>query len=221
MVEKAAKWIDLLAAVFLMFLFPAVSIHVKMRDRLFDVCVERIEAYGEMVQKQGFLSADVLDRLLRQRDEMLGSVDVMLWEERTSGERIMLTASYLEEHSCDYMGAAVYPFSDGEGIVLVIRMPADGFERAYYSFCGEPVVREYTCFFVIRDGLCERQEPQTEERREAIPLFDSFCDFVLWNHGDECCKGTGGDEEGAGKAEDGPECGCGGGRSSRVFGDLQ
>lgn len=185
MVGKAAKWIDLLAAAFLMLLFPAASIHVKMRDRLFDACVERVMAYGEMMQKQGFLSLDSLDRLLRQKDGMLSAVDVTLWEQDASGERIMLTVSYAEEHACDYLGAAVYPYSDGAGILFMIRMPADGFERAYYFFCGEPVIKEYTCFFVVRDGLYERQEEKTEEELETISLFDSFYDFVLRDYSDE------------------------------------
>lgn len=35
-------------------------------------------------------------------------------------------------------------------------MPEDGFERAYYYFCGIVPGREYTCYFAVRDGLKER-----------------------------------------------------------------
>lgn len=161
---KMARWMDLLAAVFLLFLFPAVSIHATVRDRLFDACAERVRAYGEMLQKQGFLSLDGMEQLLCREDGILGEAELALWEEKVSGERIMLTEAYIKEHALDYMGAAVYPFSDAGGILFVLRMPADGLEKAYYYFCGEMPAREYMCFFTVRDGLCERQKTQAEEK---------------------------------------------------------
>lgn len=173
MVGKFAKCVDLAAAVFLMFLFPAVSIHVKMRDRLFDACAARVKEYGEMMQKQGYLSRDVAKYLFGEAalDIKFGGsnssdvkisgmnlsdmVEIAIWEE-WDGEKTLLTFAAVEENSCDYLGAAVYPFSCGQGILFQIRMPADGFEKAYYYFCGEAPARECSFYFTVRDGLAER-----------------------------------------------------------------
>ena len=67
---KLAKCIDLVAAIFLMFLFPAVFIHVKMRDRLFEACVARVQEYGEMMQKQGYMSMDAAGHLLGENKSL-------------------------------------------------------------------------------------------------------------------------------------------------------
>lgn len=163
MVGKFAKCIDLVAAVFLMFLFPAVSIHIKIRDRLFEACILRVREYGETMQKQGYLSIDAAEYLFgegsttnRKEGKRLSElVEIALWEE-VSGIKNPLNLMYAKENSRDYLGGEVYPFSCGEGLFFRIRMPADGFERAYYYFCKKAPTREYFCYFHVRDGLLER-----------------------------------------------------------------
>ncbi|MDE7326103.1 MAG: hypothetical protein K2N63_07500 [Lachnospiraceae bacterium] len=159
MMGKLAKCIDLMAAVFLMFLFPAVCIHIRMRDRLFDMCVARVREYGEMMQKQGYLSMDAARYLLETNMEsgagILCAVEITLLQER-GGESRPLTMKTVGENDCSYMGVDVYPFSCGDGLLFTIRMPADGFEQAYYYFCGAVPKREYSCYFSVRDGLAER-----------------------------------------------------------------
>ncbi len=220
MVEKFAKWIDLLAAVFLMFLFPALSIHVKMRDRLFETYVQSIREYGEMVQKQGYLSVEAAEKLLFGEGEAFGAARLAIWEEK-EGERKLLTISRLMEESYDYMGAKVYPFSDGDRLLFVLRMQADGLEQAYYCFCGKAPVREYTCFFAVRDGLFERQEGWGEGEDEAISLYDAVYDSVSGNCVHAVRAGADNIAQGKGTAEDGEKCGFGGRCGGRIFGDVQ
>ena len=156
---KLAKCIDLVAAIFLMFLFPAVFIHVKMRDRLFEACVARVQEYGEMMQKQGYMSMDAAGHLLGENKSLeagiFSAVRITLIQEQ-GGEDRPLTFRAAAEGSCDYLGTDVYPFSCGDGLLCTIQMPEDGFERAYYYFCGIVPGREYTCYFAVRDGLKER-----------------------------------------------------------------
>ena len=156
---KLAKCIDLVAAIFLMFLFPAVFIHVKMRDRLFEACVARVQEYGEMMQKQGYMSMDAAGHLLGENKSLeagiFSAVRITLIQEQ-GGEDRPLTFRAAAEGSCDYLGTDVYPFSCGDGLLFTIQMPEDGFERAYYYFCGIVPGREHTCYFAVRDGLKER-----------------------------------------------------------------
>ncbi len=163
MVGKFAKCIDLAAAIFLMFLFPAMSIHIKIRDRLFEACVLRVREYGEIMQKQGYLSIDAAEYLLKEGEAtnqregtgLSEFVEISLWEE-VSGVKNPLNLVQAKEKSCDYMGGEVYPFSCGEGLFVRVKMPADSFEKAYYYFCGKAPEREYFCYFHVRDGLLER-----------------------------------------------------------------
>lgn len=163
MIGKFAKCIDLVAAIFLMFLFPAVSIHIKIRDRLFEACVLRVREYGEIMQKQGYLSIDAAEYLFGEGEatnqgegkRLSEFVEINLWKE-VSGAKNPIDLAQAKEKSCDYMGGEVYPLSRGEGLFFQIKMPADGFEKAYYYFCGKVPEREYFCYFHVRDGLLER-----------------------------------------------------------------
>lgn len=154
---KIVKWMDLFAAVFLMLFFPAVWLHVRMRDRFFEACVQRVEEYGEMIEKQGYLSVEVARALLGEGEGLPDGAELVLWEEEEDGKRF-LTLPQIDDGTQDYMGVEVYPFSDGAGLLFVLKMEADGFEKAYYSFCKEVPARERACYFVVRDGLKERQK---------------------------------------------------------------
>ena len=127
---KLAKCIDLVAAIFLMFLFPAVFIHVKMRDRLFEACVARVQEYGEMMQKQGYMSMDAAGHLLGENKSLeagiFSAVRITLIQEQ-GGEDRPLTFRAAAEGSCDYLGTDVYPFSCGDG-----HCPGKG---VYLLFC--------------------------------------------------------------------------------------
>lgn len=220
MMGKFLKWVDLLAAVFLMFLFPAVCLHVKLRDGLFEACAQRVREYGEMFQKQGYLSLEAARELLSGEDGLLGAVTLAVWQEERGQEKL-LAVLQLEAEAWDYMGTGVYPLSDGDGLLFVLRMPPDGFERAYYYFCGEAPQREYVCFFPVRDGLKERKREGAGGESEIIPLFDTFYDSVFGDCHDAVCKRANSSAAGGRAAEDGAQRGLGSGRGSRIFGDLQ
>lgn len=217
------RWIrlaDWLAAVFLMFLFPAVCIHVKLRDHYFEACAARVREYGEMIQKQGYLSLEVAEGLLSGGGVLPEDLLLTLWQERDRGQKL-LTLSRMEEEACDYMGTRVYPFSDGDGLLFVLRLPADGFERVYYQFCRSAPQREYMCFFTVRDGLAGRQGESGGGEDEAISLHDTFYDPVSGNPVHAVCAGTDPLAQGVGAAEGGAKRGSGGGRGSRISGNLQ
>lgn len=220
MVGKWVRFVDWLVAVFLMFLFPAVCIHVTMRGRHFDACAQRVKEYGEMIQKQGYLSLKAAGALLLQKDGLLDGVTITIWEE-SDGKRKLLTLPQMEAEACSYMGTKVYPLSDGDGLLFILRLPADGFERAFYHFCGWERGREYWCFFAVRDGLLERIWEGGEGKGEVISLYDAFYDPVSRNCIHAVCAGSNPVSQGVGAAEGGTERRSGGGRSSRIYGDPQ
>lgn len=214
---KIIKWLDFFAAMFLLLFFPATWLHVKMRDRFFEACVQRVAEYGEMLEKQGYLSVEVARTLLCGREGLLDRVELTLWEEGEDGKRL-LTLPQLEDGTWNYMGEEVYPFSDGMGLLFVLQMEADGLERAYYSFCGKAPVRERACYFVVRDGLRERRKEGTDE---AIPLFHTIYDPVCRDCVDAVCARENTVAPDVGTPEDGQQCGHRGGPGRGGFGGVQ
>lgn len=196
---KIIKWLDLIAAVFLMLFFPAVWLHIKMRDRFFAACVQRVAEYGEMLCKQGYLSVEVARALFCEGEGLLGGVEVVCWEEDVEGKRL-LTLPQITDGTRDYLGEEVYPFSDGTGLLFILRMEADGFEQAYYSFCGDAPARERACYFVVRDGLKGRQK---EGADEIVSLYHTFYDPFCWDCVHAVCAGTDTIAPGLGEAEGG------------------
>ncbi|MDE7300064.1 MAG: hypothetical protein K2N94_14805 [Lachnospiraceae bacterium] len=149
------KYLDLAVALLLLFFIPGTVIHVKAREREFDICAARAEEYVELIQRQGYCTAEVMRELSGVGKGILGEAELVLQiSSGQSGWRYVVPA---EEDCVIYMEERVYPFHTGDMLRLQIRMPYDGLERFYFGLCFPGAdSRQSVKSGVIRDGLLER-----------------------------------------------------------------
>ncbi len=149
------RCLDLVAALLLMFFIPAITLHVKARDREFEICAARADEYIQLIRRQGYCTAETIRELTGTGSGILAEAKLVL--EVASGQNGWKYAALEETETINYLGEQVYPFHTGDLLRFQITMHYDGLERFYFGFCfwkldGRRSIKSGA----IRDGLLER-----------------------------------------------------------------
>lgn len=152
----------MLTAVFLMFLFPAIFLHVQAKENICAAWISKLEEYEEIIQKQGYIEQSLLESLDIKYFNGFGSeisgLDTEIWHQMADGSTVIVNKEILENNGIYYLDKLVYPLHTGEVLEFRTKLPFDFLEKLFYVFCRIEGVKSHTNYVVIRDGVLERLE---------------------------------------------------------------
>ena len=146
--------LDMVLAVILMFLNPAIYVHVQIREELFENSVKEIEAYLDTVCRQGYILKDYLTEWEDGK---------FVWKQETECDVQMACADnewvyqQLSDMESVYMNQKIIPFETGSLLKVTVSFPYDAMEQLYFG-CREEGMHKRTriYLYVVRDGIITR-----------------------------------------------------------------
>lgn len=151
---KFWKYIDIFVGVLLMFFIPSMALHVKAREREFEICIARVEDYLALFQRQGYCTKELLDEFCGIGKGVLGNVEIELQYEPCQGSSGYIPVGGT---SVEYLEEEVYPFYTGDILKVSVRMGYDGIEKLFFGLCAPKTKERFSVkVAMVRDGLYSR-----------------------------------------------------------------